>query len=57
MPVQRAAMTTTLARRTPFSLVAAICPYGKAFGKLFWDDGEQVELRNFITADYEMEAH
>ena len=49
-------MTTSLARQTPFSLVAAVCPYGKAFGKLFRDDGEQVELRKFITVDYEMEA-
>jgi len=45
-------MTTTLARKTPFSLLAALCPFGKAWGSLFLDDGEQVELSSFLSVSY-----
>jgi len=56
VPLQQAAMTTTLARKTPFSLLAALCPYGKAFGSLFLDDGEQVELSSFLSVSYLVQA-
>ena len=56
IPVQQAAMTTTAGRSTPFSLVAAVCPYGKAFGSLFWDDGEQVALEKSLSVQYTLEV-
>jgi alpha-glucosidase len=56
LPLQQSALTTTAARRTPFTLVAALCMHNKAFGSLFWDDGEQLELSSYLTADYSAEA-
>lgn len=44
VPLQGAAMTTTLGRETPFEFVAALDHAGYASGSLFWDDGEQIEL-------------
>ena len=53
LPLQEAAMTTTLGRVTPFTLLVALCPGGKAFGNLFWDDGEQLSLDNFLYLSFE----
>jgi len=52
VPLQDAAMTTTLARQTPFTLLTALCPGGKAFGDLFFDDGEQVEIKEYLHVTY-----
>jgi alpha-glucosidase (family GH31 glycosyl hydrolase) len=52
LPLQAAAMTTTAGRLTPFTLVAALCPQGKAYGSIFWDDGEQVNLDKFLTVSF-----
>eukprot|EP01034_Spumella_vulgaris_P029295 gene29295-36320_t len=52
LPLQQAALTTTAGRVTPFTLVAALCPQGKAWGSLFWDDGEQINLDKFLTVDF-----
>ncbi len=52
LPLQRSAMTTTIARKLPFTLLTSLCPGGKAFGELFWDDGEQLELKQYLTASY-----
>jgi alpha-glucosidase (family GH31 glycosyl hydrolase) len=52
LPMQDAAMTTTLARKSPFTLLVALCPYNKAFGSLFWDDGEQIELTNNLQTEF-----
>lgn len=52
LPLQDAAMTTTLARQTPFTLLVALCPGGKAFGNLFWDDGEEITHTNYLTVDF-----
>jgi alpha-glucosidase (family GH31 glycosyl hydrolase) len=57
LPLQQAALTTTAGRKTPFTLVAALCPGGKAFGSLFWDDGEQVSLSRYLTMAYTAETH
>jgi alpha-glucosidase len=56
VPLQQKALTTVEARKTPFTLLTAICPNGKAWGSLFWDDGEQVELNNYLTVNYEASA-
>lgn len=56
VPLQQNALTTTASRKTPFTLLTAICPNGKAWGNLFWDDGEQVELKNYLTVNYEAAA-
>ena len=52
LPLQQAAMTTTAGRLTPFTLVAALCPGGQAFGSLFWDDGEQIAIEQFLSVSY-----
>ena len=48
----QAAMTTAEARKNPFTLLVALCPMGEADGELYWDDGEQIDLTHFITAEY-----
>lgn len=55
LPLQESAMTTTAGRQTPFTLLAALCPGGKAFGSLFWDDGEQISLDKYLSASYVVE--
>lgn len=52
IPMQDSAMTTTAARATPFTLAVFLCPLGNAKGTLFWDDGEQVAIQNYLVADY-----
>jgi len=55
MPLQESAMTTTAGRKTPFTLLTALCPGGKAYGSLFWDDGEQVSLSEYLSVSYSAE--
>lgn len=55
LPMQESAMTTALARQTPFTLVVALCPGGKSFGSLYWDNGEDVSPLNYLTAVYSAE--
>jgi alpha-glucosidase (family GH31 glycosyl hydrolase) len=43
VPRQTSAVTTTLARTKPFSLLVALNQSGEASGALFWDDGELLE--------------
>jgi alpha-glucosidase (family GH31 glycosyl hydrolase) len=56
LPLQQAAMTTTAGRVTPFTIVAALCPGGKAWGSLFWDDGEQINLDRYLSVEYYTEV-
>jgi len=51
LPLHNAGMTTAAARQTPFTFLVALCPKNKAEGSLFWDDGEQIELQQYLTAD------
>ncbi len=53
LALQDAAMTTSAARQTPFTLVAALCPGGRAKGQLFVDDGEQISIDRYLVVDYE----
>ena len=52
LPTQDAAMTTTESRLTNISLLVPLSHDGAASGTLFWDDGEQMELRNYLSAEY-----
>jgi alpha-glucosidase (family GH31 glycosyl hydrolase) len=54
-PLQESAMTTSAGRQTPFTLLTALCPGGKAYGSLFWDDGEQVSLTQYLSVSYSAE--
>jgi alpha-glucosidase len=56
LPLQQSALTTTVGRTTPFTLVTALCPKGKAWGSLFWDDGEQVSLNSYLSVNYAAEV-
>lgn len=56
LPLQQTAMTTTAGRQTPFTFFVALCAKGGAEGSLFWDDGEQVELQNYLHASYKASA-
>ena len=56
LPMQGAAMTTTIARTTPFTLVVALCPGGKSYGSLYWDNGEDVNVENYLTVEYTTET-
>eukprot|EP01038_Epipyxis_sp_PR26KG_P009449 gene9449-12733_t len=57
LPLQQSAMTTTKGRATPFTLFAALCPKGKAFGSLFWDDGEQIEIKSYLSLSFTSETN
>ena len=52
IPMQSSAMTTTEARKTPFSLAVFACSMGGAEGQLFWDDGEQVSLSSYLHVTF-----
>jgi alpha-glucosidase (family GH31 glycosyl hydrolase) len=52
IPMQGAAMTTTKARTTPFTLLVALDNEGHAEGSLFLDDGVQAELTETTTVRY-----
>jgi alpha-glucosidase (family GH31 glycosyl hydrolase) len=52
VPMQEAAMTTTQARQSAFTLLVALCPKGNAHGSLFWDDGEQVDIVSYLSVDF-----
>ena len=56
LPLQRSAMTTTAGRTTPFTLMVALCPGGQAYGELFWDNGEQIELNEILSASFSAKA-
>lgn len=59
VPMQSAAMTTTESRKTPFTLLVALCPKGGAYGELFVDDGVQTEgsiSKNLFRAEYKVAA-
>ena len=53
LPLQQSAMTTTLARQTPFTLVVALDLVGVATGELFYDDGEQVTVTKFLRVSFD----
>lgn len=50
--MQEAAMTTSEARQTPFTLLIALDANGSASGDLFLDDGSQVELNKVAELQY-----
>ena len=52
VPMQQGGMTTTGASKTPFTLVAALCPDHGAFGSLFVDDGTQASLEQYLAMEY-----
>lgn len=52
LPLQDAALTTTVGRTTPFTLLVALCQKGGAFGTLFWDDGEQIAIERYLSVEY-----
>jgi alpha-glucosidase (family GH31 glycosyl hydrolase) len=56
VPLQQPALTTTAGRQTPFTFFVALCSKGGAYGSLFWDDGEQVDLQNYLHASYKVSA-
>lgn len=56
LPLQQSAMTTTLSRQTPFTLVVALCPGGKAYGSLYWDAGEDITVADSLSVDFVAET-
>jgi alpha-glucosidase (family GH31 glycosyl hydrolase) len=56
LPMQKAAVTTTIGRTTPFTLLNALNSAGEATGHLFWDNGEQIELTNSLQTVYTVQA-
>jgi alpha-D-xyloside xylohydrolase len=56
LPMQQAAVTTTIGRTTPFTLLNALNSAGEATGHLFWDNGEQIELTNSLQTTYTIQA-
>ena len=53
LPMQDSALTTTAGRQTPFTFLVALSSSGKAAGDLFWDDGEQIALTQYLTLNFE----
>ena len=56
LPLQQSAMTTTEGRATPFTLLAALDGTGAAAGELYWDDGEQIAISQFLDVSYSVQA-
>jgi alpha-glucosidase (family GH31 glycosyl hydrolase) len=56
VPLQEAAMTTTEGRATPFTLLGALDQSGAATGSLFWDNGVQIAVEEFLQVSYSMQA-
>lgn len=56
LPLQEAKETTTASRVTPFVLFCALNSDGDASGSLFWDDGEQIHLDNYLLVSYTVTA-
>lgn len=52
LPLQQPALTTTVSRQTPFTYLVALDESNNAAGSLFWDDGEQLELTNYISLKF-----
>ncbi|XP_038163651.1 lysosomal alpha-glucosidase [Cyprinodon tularosa] len=50
IPQQEPALTTTASRRNPFFLTVALSADGRAWGDLFWDDGDS--LSTYETNQY-----
>ncbi|XP_058510595.1 lysosomal alpha-glucosidase-like isoform X4 [Solea solea] len=50
IPQQDPALTTTASRRNPFFLTVALSAGGRAWGDLFWDDGDSLDT--YKTQDY-----
>jgi alpha-glucosidase (family GH31 glycosyl hydrolase) len=57
LPLQDAAMTTTAGRKTPFTFLAALCSQGQAYGDLYWDNGEQIDLVNYASISFHVQAN
>lgn len=56
LPLQESAMTTTEARTTPFTLLGALDKNGAASGSLFWDNGVQITVDEFLEVTYALQA-
>lgn len=56
LPLQQSAMTTVEGRKTPFTLLAALDSSGAATGELFWDDGEQISVQEYLEVSYAVQA-
>ncbi|XP_077172990.1 lysosomal alpha-glucosidase-like [Paroedura picta] len=50
LPTQKPATSTTMSRRNPMRLIAALSPNATAWGDLYWDDGESLDT--FEKGDY-----
>ena len=44
LPTQKPEQTTTATRQNPFTLIVALNDSHQAFGDLYWDDGEQLDV-------------
>jgi len=56
LPLQEAKLTVSASRASPFTLLVGLCDMGEAQGQLFFDDGEQVELKSFFWAQYNVKT-
>jgi alpha-glucosidase len=52
VPTQDWGMTTTASRATNFTLLAALDEKHMASGDLYWDNGDQLELTNYIRSSF-----
>ena len=51
LPMQQPAMTTTAARKTPWSVLVALSAEGTASGSLYLDDGESISPSTILYVD------
>ena len=52
IPMQQPARNTMLSRKLPMSLLVALSDKGSAFGELFWDDGEAIDIKEFLAISF-----
>jgi alpha-glucosidase (family GH31 glycosyl hydrolase) len=52
IPLQYSGLTTAASRANPFGLKVALDGMGQAYGDLFYDDGESLNITNYIFVSY-----
>lgn len=53
IPTQDSGMTTAVSRASNFSLLTALDGSNKATGSMYWDNGDQLELKNYIQSAFD----
>lgn len=57
VPQQEVALNTTSSRMNPFQLLVAVSEDNTAYGEMFWDDGESINLVNYAISEFTLKIN